>query len=316
MEDRAYILKKNTNKIKDSLSVCCVDLVEISGNIEVWIWAEYSENIDKLKTSIEILKSGDFSEKVLRTKIRNDCAPVAWRDLFSLKTYTQAKLICENNLDKLQSDFDNEDDEYTRLCLIDDINRYKNKLSTINEIILLATDFKDRILGVIPDFKDICAKLLQEHNKLQSQWQNEVMEREKRIAEKIIPKPAPDPTPSKLIKSLIDNQQDFLFSKLTENSLFLPTETDYKSFCFVFGNSIKPDKFIPLQWLQNKQLLRELITELKHPDIEITKNKYTLPAFFIDTKEKNILYLPTNKPKNDILSNKIVEISIKLRQTK
>lgn len=128
--------------------------------------------------------------------------------------------------------------------------------------------------------------------------------------------PAPEPTPSKLICSLNDNQQSFLYSKLTESGLFMPTETDYKSFCFVFGNSIKPDDFKPLKWTQNKQLLRELITELKHPDIEITKNKYILPAFFIDTKEKGILYLPPNKTKGNTLSDKIVEISKKMRQTK
>lgn len=128
--------------------------------------------------------------------------------------------------------------------------------------------------------------------------------------------PAPDPTPSKLIKSLTDNQQSFLFNKLTESGLFMPIETDYNSFCFVFGNSIKPDEFIPLQWLQNRQLLRELITELKHPDIEITKNKYTLPAFFIDKKNNSIIELPTNTPKGSNLSTKIQEISKNLRQTK
>jgi hypothetical protein len=130
------------------------------------------------------------------------------------------------------------------------------------------------------------------------------------------PAPTPAPKPIRLIKSLSENQQIFLYNKLTENSLFLPIDSDFVSFCFVFGNSLKPNDFKPLQWMQNKQLLRELITELKHPDIEISKNRYILPAFFIDEKQKTILYLPTNKIKSDILSTKIVEISKKMRQTK
>ena len=124
-------------------------------------------------------------------------------------------------------------------------------------------------------------------------------------------------TPQTLIKSLYESQQNFLYNKLTENSLFLPKETDFESFCFVFGNSEQPKDFKPLQWMQNKQLLRELITVLKHPDIKkISKSKYPLPAFFIDEKQKTILYLPNEKIKPDILSTQIQEITKKMRQTK
>lgn len=123
--------------------------------------------------------------------------------------------------------------------------------------------------------------------------------------------------PAKLIKSLSETQQSYLYKQLTENSLFLPIETDCESFCFVFGNSEQPKDFKPLQWMQNKQLLRELITVLKHPDIKkISKSKYLLPAFFIDEKQKTILYLPNEKIKPDILSTKIQEITKKMRQTK
>jgi len=140
--------------------------------------------------------------------------------------------------------------------------------------------------------------------------------REKKLKEFVsIEKKINTPPPAKLIKTLSENQQKYLFNQLTENSLFLPKETDFKSFCFVFGNSITPDNFNCLQWLKNKQLLRELITELKHPDIEITKNKFYLPDYFSDKKDKPILYLPTNKPKTDKFSTKIVVITTKMRQT-
>ena len=123
-------------------------------------------------------------------------------------------------------------------------------------------------------------------------------------------------SPKKLIKTLDEKKQSYLFSALTENSLFFSTETDFASFCFVFGNSKQQDDFKPLQWMQNKQLLRELIAELKHPDIFITTNKYTLPNYFIDEKGNTILYLPTDKKINNKLSNSIAKIAIKLRQTK
>ncbi len=122
--------------------------------------------------------------------------------------------------------------------------------------------------------------------------------------------------PTKLIKSLTENQQNYLYNKLTENNLFIPAETDFNSFCFVFGNSIKPDDFKPLYWLQNKQLLRELITKLKHPDTFITTNKFTLPNYFIDRKEKTILYLPPNRPRLDNLSDEIEKIMKNMRQNK
>lgn len=122
-------------------------------------------------------------------------------------------------------------------------------------------------------------------------------------------------TPPILIKSLSEKKQASLYKNLTEKSLFLPIDTDYDSFCFVFGNDKEPNNFIRLEWQQNKQLLRELITELKHPDIEISKNKYTLPPYFNDKKKKNIDYLPTNKPKPQTESEKLKDIVKKMRQT-
>lgn len=109
---------------------------------------------------------------------------------------------------------------------------------------------------------------------------------------------SPPSPPAKLIKSLTINKQNYLYSKLTEKSLFLPVGTDFDSFCFVFGNSPKPENFKPLKWLKNRQLLREIIITLKHPDITIPTSKYKLPPYFLDEKGNPIAELPTNTPKD------------------
>ena len=119
----------------------------------------------------------------------------------------------------------------------------------------------------------------------------------------------PPPPPAKLIKSLTKTQQAYLYSKLTEKSLFLPVGTDFDNFCFVFGNSMKPENFKPLKWLKNRQFLRELITTLKHPDITIPTSKYKLPPYFLDEKEKPIAELPTNTPKGLKIEHYITDLA-------
>lgn len=101
----------------------------------------------------------------------------------------------------------------------------------------------------------------------------------------------------KLIKTLSTIQQKNLFDMLIDNEL-LSSETDFDSFCFVFGSYLMPNDFKPLKWLTNRQLLRELITELKHPDVIIRTTKYILPTYFIDKNDKPITELPTNTPKD------------------
>lgn len=120
--------------------------------------------------------------------------------------------------------------------------------------------------------------------------------------------------PILLIKNLKKNQQEFLYRQLTEKGTYLDEKTDYQSFCYVFGNSVKPDNFSPLKWMQNRQVLRILITELKHPDISITKSKYSLPPYFIDKNDKQLKELPNNKAHNDnIFEDNILQITKKLR---
>ncbi|NCB67323.1 MAG: hypothetical protein EOM47_00555 [Bacteroidia bacterium] len=101
----------------------------------------------------------------------------------------------------------------------------------------------------------------------------------------------------KLIKTLSIIQQKNLFDMLIDNKL-LSSETDFNSFCFVFGSYLMPNDFKPLKWLKNRQLLRELITELKHPDVIVPTSKYILPNYFIDKNDKPITELPTNTPKD------------------
>ena len=121
--------------------------------------------------------------------------------------------------------------------------------------------------------------------------------------------PPPPPPPAKLIKSLTETQQTYLYSKLTEKSLFLPVGTDFDNFCFVFGNSMKPENFKPLKWLKNRQFLRELITTLKHPDITIPTSKYKLPSYFLNKEGEPIKELPTNTPKDLKIEHYITDLA-------
>lgn len=138
----------------------------------------------------------------------------------------------------------------------------------------------------------------------------------KKVRELLIQENIYKSKPQKLFASISDNKLNFIYVRLTENSVFLPKNTDYNSFCYVFGNSERPTDFTRLVWKPNKQLLRELITGLKSPDIEISSHKYDLPPYFKNEKGENISYLPNNKSKQDPLSKKLKEILIKLRQTK
>ncbi len=116
------------------------------------------------------------------------------------------------------------------------------------------------------------------------------------------------PPAKKFTKTLSSNQQDYLYNKLTEKSVFLPIETGRESFNFVFGGSVKPDSFQPLEWQKNVQLLRELLEPLQHPDIPV-KEDYVkqVPDYFIK-KDGSRLKLAKPKAKYDTLSDKLTEI--------
>lgn len=114
------------------------------------------------------------------------------------------------------------------------------------------------------------------------------------------------PPPIQLTRTLKSTQQKYLFNKLIENELFLPKNTNYESFCHVFGGSVKPDDFEVLEWRETKQTLRELIVGLKNANIEITQHKYPIPPYF-KKKGRIINNLPGHKKRETPESKKIAE---------
>jgi len=101
----------------------------------------------------------------------------------------------------------------------------------------------------------------------------------------------------KLTKKLSIEQQKNLFSVLTNENL-LSKDSDFDSFCFVFGGDRMPDNFKPLKWLANRQLLRELLVRFENTDNKIPTAKYTLPPYFVNKKDKCITELPNDRPKD------------------
>lgn len=111
------------------------------------------------------------------------------------------------------------------------------------------------------------------------------------------------PTPPlKFTKSLKDTQQIYLYNQLTGNGLFLPKETNYKAFCYVFGGNVKPYDFQPLKWNKNVQLLRELLLPLKHSDISQATMEKEAGKYFVDKKGKS-RPLAKDNPKPDLNSD-------------
>jgi hypothetical protein len=89
-----------------------------------------------------------------------------------------------------------------------------------------------------------------------------------------------------------------LYEGLTNNG-FLPKETIYSHFCYVFGGTAISDNekpFKPLKWLKNKQLLRELLTHDKIKcTLSIAEIERQTPNLFIDEHNRP-LSLANNKP--------------------
>ncbi len=119
--------------------------------------------------------------------------------------------------------------------------------------------------------------------------------------------------PQQFTKTLSEKQLEYLFNKLTENDVFLSKkDTDYSSFCYVFGGSMKPENFISLKWLQNVQLLRELLKPILY---NYREYKIDVPPYFKKKKGEIINHLPSNKPTKNIFSRKIIDIHKGLTQT-
>lgn len=109
----------------------------------------------------------------------------------------------------------------------------------------------------------------------------------------------------------LDNEQ---LERLYE--FFDEETTDRLSFDYIFGkDKEKPENFIPIEWKETKQLLRELLTGLQkekkynrqNPETRELSNeiKRQTPKYFI--MDKKPLKLANNKPVPSLESDKIIK---------
>jgi len=145
----------------------------------------------------------------------------------------------------------------------------------------------------------------------------------KRMYDKIVASIKPKATEPKpfngFLRELSDKQLDKLFEILTTGYKYTiehsgkPKEliekikyidSDINSFKYVFGGKDKPVNFKPIVFLENKQILRQVLTELQkevkfnkqHPETKELSNEIVrqTPFFFIDDKNE-----PFELAKND-----------------
>ena len=255
----------------------------------------YSINC-RLSRSIDLLKNGvEISPKRLIREIQNKVDCNLWDDLFCKKYFNNKVSELETDSNRFYNSYKIENDSLERKELYEFYVGAAAEVHELEETIELINEFRDLLLLAIPNLENDFKLKLHEHN-----------ERNKSETKKAA-------TPHlKLIKQLSSNKdrnlimQTNLFRMVIDKNL-MDKNTDFDSFCFVFGDDCMPVKFKPLKWLASRQLLRELIEYLKHPDIKIPTSRYNLPPYFIDINDKQINELPTNRPRDakihDVLTN-------------
>ncbi len=84
-------------------------------------------------------------------------------------------------------------------------------------------------------------------------------------------------------KPLNIKQRKYLYEELMKGQ-YIPENTDFINFCHVFGGGDRPDHFEPLIWTglsqSPKQLLRELLIPLIHPEIKLVDMENLVPSYF------------------------------------
>lgn len=121
----------------------------------------------------------------------------------------------------------------------------------------------------------------------------------------------PSDIPSKQLKTnLNDTQRGLLFDLLVKDK-FIPDKMDRDGFIWAFGGKNDGYTSFNITWLKNKQVLRELLTRLKHKDIIQADFERLVPLVFIDKKD-NPINLAKNKPVPSIESDTISEIHKKI----
>ncbi len=129
----------------------------------------YTDEVDALKKSIEILKCGQYSKPMFKNRILEIHAVPFWDDLFLLKRYSAAKEHTIKSIEKEQTQYDNnpdKDDFLIKSNFEQWLQDKYQKIKDIINIIELTTEFRTLLNEAFPYLEDEFKLKLQEHNKL------------------------------------------------------------------------------------------------------------------------------------------------------
>jgi hypothetical protein len=296
-------IRKNSSFVSRHFFDKRVDFPLDYGNIHL-------EEVEALKKSIEIIKSGEYSKPYLKQNRLFDHAPAFWKDLYWLEYYENGKNTTKASFEKQQTDFNNNPDKDDILLKyrFDQVKIFKQKnLEDIDNIINLVKEFRDLINKAMPELEDEFKRLLLEHNDFQVSEAEKDKARDEerkrlRNARKInIPR---------LQTNLTSDQRAQLFTELVEGA-FISNNTAKDCFNWAIGvtnekEPIQPGKWQPIEWIKNKQLCRELLEAIKSDEIIKAEMERLTPALF--SLEGEPLKLAKARPRPDIDSDKIIEI--------
>lgn len=120
------------------------------------------------------------------------------------------------------------------------------------------------------------------------------------------PKELTPEQPPQLTKELTTKVQYYLFVKLKEKS-FIPDDTNYHHFCFVFGSTPIPaneQPFKPIKWIKSKQTLRMLLFcgAIRNDLLKPCEIEDKTPCFFNDKKDNHFKLCNNKKEKTTNIS--------------
>lgn len=99
------------------------------------------------------------------------------------------------------------------------------------------------------------------------------------------------------------------------NRGFISTDTTQEQIDYAFGRIEKTDSTKPIKWLKNKQLLRELVTALMHPETRKCSIAKIVPELFV-SKTGEPMRLAGDKPVKSTDCDNLTEICRTIKRKK
>jgi hypothetical protein len=125
----------------------------------------YTAELDDLKKSIKIIKSGQYAKRDFKHGILSKNDPEFWNDLYHLKKYEECKKIIENLLKEEQTNFDNapdKDDIDFEYSFNNEKRNRQQKIKDIETVIELTNEFRDLVNDAMPNLEQEFERRLQD----------------------------------------------------------------------------------------------------------------------------------------------------------